>query len=208
MRVRHVLLADKSFSYRRCAAAFAATLALGLTGTTLFTAMSTAGAEHPQTPPTLVLSEPHVVVIKSMRRLHLFDGNGLVRSYPIDLGSEPLGTKLRRGDERTPEGRFRVVLKRKNSRYHRFLGIDYPDVDAVERGLAQGVISEGEAAGILRAISVGGAPNWRTELGGGIGIHGARRGFDWTGGCISLADEHVNELYGVLRIGDRIEILP
>jgi lipoprotein-anchoring transpeptidase ErfK/SrfK len=157
---------------------------------------------------SISLDEPRVVVLKSKRVLHLLDGESLIRSYPIDLGVSPVGAKERQGDGRTPLGGFRVVTKNRDSIYHRFLGIDYPDSTAVDRGLARGLISRGEAASIRSALREGRCPDWGTALGGGIGIHGARTGRDSTAGCIALSDEHVDELFSVLRIGDSVEIRP
>jgi murein L,D-transpeptidase YafK len=140
--------------------------------------------------------------------MHLLDGGRLVRTYPVDLGAAPVGQKRRAGDGRTPLGRFRVATKNADSPYCRFIGLDYPDLAAVERGLTEGLISPGEAASIREALASGRCPSWTTGLGGGIGIHGRRIGRDWTGGCIALSDEHVQELYSVLRIGDLVEVLP
>lgn len=159
-------------------------------------------------PNPISVSAPRVVILKKARVLHLLDGNRLVRTYPVDLGTAPDGTKRRKGDGRTPIGSFRVVSKNSQSPYHRFIGIDYPSLDAAQWGLARGLISAGEAASIRSALATGRCPDWSTELGGGIGIHGRRIGRDWTGGCIALTDEHVEELFGVIRIGDPIEILP
>lgn len=154
------------------------------------------------------LDAPRVVVLKAQRVLHLFDGERLVRAYPIDLGVAPVGPKRRRGDGRTPIGTFRVATKNADSPYHRFIGIDYPGLAATEWGLASGLISPGEAASIREALAARRCPDWSTALGGGIGIHGHGTGRDWTGGCIALLDEHVAELFAVLRIGDPVEILP
>jgi len=159
-------------------------------------------------PAVLLLSRPYVVVVKAARRLHLFDGETLVRTYPIDLGAVPGGPKLHASDGRTPVGRFQIITRNERSPHHRFLGISYPDEPAVARGLQDGLISPGEAASIRRALAAGRCPDWSTALGGGIGIHGGRTGSDWTAGCIALSDEHVEELFGVLRIGDPVEILP
>ncbi len=170
----------------------------------------------------LKVDQPRIVVLKSRRVLCLFDGDRLMRTYPIDLGAEPFGDKRLRGDGRTPEGRFRVVSKNAESPYHRFLGIDYPDRSAAGWGLDRGLISAGQAASIGAAIDGGRCPDWGTALGGGIGIHGGRRAAanrhrtaddadrrgDWTGGCIAVGDFEVEELFAVLRIGDPIEILP
>ncbi len=158
--------------------------------------------------PVLTLKAPRVVVLKARRILYLFDGDALVRAYPIDLGRVPVGPKQRKGDDRTPVGGFHVVTKNPHSPYRRFLGIDYPDARAVERGIGEGLISPGEAASICGALETGQCPDWGTALGGGIGLHGHRLGRDWTAGCIALSDRHVDELFAVLRIGDPVEILP
>jgi murein L,D-transpeptidase YafK len=169
---------------------------------------SAVGAERPTDLASISLDAPRVVVLKSKRLLHVFDGQTLVRTYAIDLGSSPVGQKVRQGDGRTPTGRFRVCTKNTSSPYHRFIGIDYPDESAVDRGLACGLLSPGEAASIRKALADGQCPDWGTAVGGGIGIHGHRKGRDWTGGCIALSNEHVEELFSVLRIGDPVEILP
>ncbi len=156
----------------------------------------------------LRLQNPHVVVVKSSRTLYLFDGGELVRTFSVKLGPHPAGQKLRAGDGRTPEGRFRVCTKNANSPNHRFLGIDYPDLGAVERGLAVGLISDGEGRAIREAIRAGRCPSWTTALGGGIGLHGSASTLSETAGCIALADARIAELFEVLRIGDAVEILP
>ena len=76
---------------------------------------------------SLTIRHPRVVVLKSKRSLHLFDGQNLIRSYAVDLGVTPIGKKRRALDGRTPEGRFRVISKNPESPFHRFVGIDYPD---------------------------------------------------------------------------------
>lgn len=157
---------------------------------------------------SLKLRHPHVVVLKSAGKLHLLDGDTLMRTFPITLGPEPVGQKLRAGDGRTPEGRFRICSKNRASPNHRFLGISYPDREAAKRGLADGLISPGESAAIYQAQERGGCPSWTTALGGGIGLHGGAHAGTVTAGCIGLRDEHVTVLFNVLRIGDEVEILP
>lgn len=159
-------------------------------------------------PSAITVREPRLVVLKSQRIAHLFDGDQLIRSYPIDLGFSPDGQKMCMADGRTPVGRFRVATKNPESPYHRFLGINYPHEDAVRLGLRSGLITQGEAVRIRAALSAGRCPDWTTALGGGIGIHGHRLGRDWTAGCVAVADRHIEELFSVLRVGDPIEILP
>ena len=170
--------------------------------------LAPATAARQSSPERIVVTSPRVVVLKNKRLLHLFDGDRLVRTYAIDLGASPIGTKHRFDDGRTPVGRFRVVTRNPDSPYHRFLGIDYPNEASVAWGLAHGLISQGEGVSIRSALADGRCPNWRTALGGGIGIHGKRKGVDWTGGCVAVEDAHIEELFAVLRIGDPVEILP
>ncbi len=174
----------------------------------VISATGAGGYHHRYDQPDISVSDPRVVVLKSKRLLHLFDGAELIRTYPIDLGIVPAGQKQVLGDGRTPVGTFRIVTKNPDSSYHRFLGIDYPDARAAESGLFYGLISPGEAASIRQAAQSGRRPEWGTALGGGIGLHGHRIGRDWTGGCIALSDDGVEELFAVLRIGDPVEILP
>lgn len=164
-------------------------------------------------PATLSLHCPHLVALKQKRQLHLFDGDTLVRSYPIALGPNPTGDKVHLGDGRTPEGVFRICSKTLDSRYDRFLGIDYPTAEVARRGRASGLLTAGEAESILAAAADGRCPPWTTPVGGAIGIHGsgadpAPPTGDWTAGCIAVSNAHLWELYDVLRIGDTVEILP
>lgn len=196
-------------SRERAAVTLGLVIALGaLFAVTFGLARVVAGGTGRGSNPTLDVSAPHVVVLKAKRLLHLFDGERLIRTYPIDLGLEPFGQKHRKDDARTPEGVFRAVTKNAESPYHRFIGLDYPGEEAVEWGLSHGLVSAGEAKSLRESLSAGRLPNWSTALGGGIGIHGRRKGVDWTGGCVAIADDAVEELFDVLRIGDRVEILP
>jgi murein L,D-transpeptidase YafK len=156
----------------------------------------------------LEVHQPRVVVLKARRKLHLFDGDRLVRTYRIALGSQPIGQKLSRNDGRTPEGTFHVCVRNAGSRYHKFLGVSYPDAPAARIALRDGLLSQGEYDEIVAADGVNRCPPWTTPLGGGIGIHGHGAGSDWTAGCIALEDADVDELFRVLRLGDPVEVLP
>lgn len=159
-------------------------------------------------PQPLNLSQPRVVVVKSSAKLFLYDANDLVRIYPIQLGPDPTGQKRMAGDGRTPEGTFRICTKNRQSRNHRFLGIDYPNQQAARRGLRSGLTTVGESTAILDAHRQGRCPNWATALGGAIGLHGGAFAGEPTAGCIALSEAHIHELFEVLRVGDEIEILP
>ncbi len=198
------------FCFKRCTSTALSVVLFGILVLLVATGMSKAIVGSRDIPePTIALNDPHVVVLKSKRVMHLFDGEVLVRTYAIDLGRSPVGRKHLEGDGRTPEGTFYIATKNRKSRFHLFLGLSYPDIDAAEWGYTKGFISEGEARGICEAIEAGHRPNWQTALGGAIGIHGhGGQGKDWTAGCVAVTNGQVEELFAVLRVGDRVEILP
>jgi len=157
---------------------------------------------------TSPIRAPRIVVVKHERVLHLFDGERWVKSYRIGLGRSPEGPGSHPGDGQTPLGKFYICSRNRASRYHRFLGISYPDEAAVRRGLAEGLISQGQAEAIRTALREWRQPDWTTPLGGGIGLHGGGNDRDWTAGCIALTDQAIDELDAVMRLGDPVEILP
>ena len=73
----------------------------------------------------------HLVVRKADRKMFLMHGETVVRSYKIALGLNPVGTKERAGDFRTPEGSYRLVRRNPRSDYFLSMQVSYPnDVDA------------------------------------------------------------------------------
>src|ERR1700688_4786214 len=65
--------------------------------------------------------DDRIVLHKAERRLDLMRGYGVLRSYHIALGLNPIGQKQRSGDFRTPEGTY--YLARRNARSDFFLSI-------------------------------------------------------------------------------------
>jgi murein L,D-transpeptidase YafK len=141
------------------------------------------------------VSADSIVVEKSQHRLSLYYRGLLMRSYLVALGQQPKGDKVRKGDNKTPEGMFRIEARNPQSRYHRALKISYPD-----------------AAHIARARAIGAQP------GGDIMIHGlparqawvgaAHRDFDWTEGCIAVTNKEIEEIWSVVPVGTPIQIKP
>jgi len=68
-----------------------------------------------------------VIVDKSDRTLTLWLGGAVLKRYRVALGGEPEGPKLRKGDERTPEGVYRLDYRKADSSAYRALHISYPD---------------------------------------------------------------------------------
>jgi murein L,D-transpeptidase YafK len=167
----------------------------------LYAANPTPGAS-----PTPVLgwsegAEYAIVVRKHEHTLTLYHWTEQAKVYPVVLGIAPSGPKTYRGDLRTPEGVYRIVWKRLHDRWSRFMLLSYPnDIDrqryAMELTDGRVPIIDGQAPG----------------PGNAVGIHGTDReeqnahGVDWTWGCISLLNPHVEELYATVPVGTPVLI--
>ena len=95
-----------------------------------------------------------------------------MRQFRVALGRQPRFGKEVQGDDRTPVGRYYIADKNADSRFHRFLGLSYPNIDDAERGYQRGLIGAEQWADIFFANLRGDAPPSGTALGGRVGIHG------------------------------------
>jgi murein L,D-transpeptidase YafK len=149
---------------------------------------------------------PEIRVFKREGVVELRCEGTLRHSAPATFGASPVGPKEREGDERTPEGAYRVTARVKNDRFHRFLAISYPNDDDKRRAREKGI----------------------TRLGGGIGIHGTRRGLAglarmWTrvasatglasvwgptDGCVGVTNEDSEVFYRLAPVGTPVIIAP
>lgn len=155
-----------------------------------------------------VLIDPEVIISKSARSLSVLSAGVPVKRYGIALGTEPVGGKEREGDGRTPEGVYYICTKNPESRYHRALGLSYPNLHDAERGIREGLISRRDERLIGEAIRHMKQPPWHTALGGEIMIHGGGVESDWTAGCISVEDRDAEELFDALPLGTTVTIAP
>jgi len=169
----------------------------------------------------LPLKDARVEILKSQRRLNLYSGSTLVKSYRVSLGKNPVGHKTKQGDSRTPEGRYFICTRNSTtSDFHVFLGLSYPAVSDAKRAINQKQISWREYQIINQRLASRSAPLWETRLGGWIGIHGGTdAGFaqkkmrergtrDWTAGCIALTDAQIEEIHAATKMGTPVDIRP
>lgn len=169
----------------------------------------------------LPLSQGRIIVWKSQRRLELWNGDALVKSFPVALGSQPLGHKQKQGDGKTPEGEFFICTRNAtSSAFHVFLGLSYPALPDAKRAVNNKSITWQEYRVIQQRLASRSAPLWRTRLGGWVGIHGGSGGKfaarkskergakDWTAGCIALTDRQIEEIYAATRLGTPVSVRP
>ena len=136
-----------------------------------------------------------VLVEKGARRLTLLNKGAILKSYPVALGREPIGAKEEEGDQRTPEGLYRIDFHKRDSDYHLALHVSYPEQRDIERAAARGVSAGSD-------IMIHGLPNGR----GWIGRFHRRS--DWTAGCVAVTDFEIEEIWRAVPDGTPIEIRP
>lgn len=160
----------------------------------------------PGLPVIAPLKDPKIVINKAKKKLFLYSEEKLLRAYPVKLGFDPVGDKVRQGDKRTPEGSYYICMKNPRSKYHLSLGLSYPGIEDAERGLEQKLISKKDYDRIIKKISQKAIPPWDTPLGGEIFIHGGGETWDWTYGCVALRNQDIEELFRVVSIGTEVVI--
>jgi murein L,D-transpeptidase YafK len=136
-----------------------------------------------------------IVVMKSKRTMTLESDGHVVKTYKVALGGQPIGAKDRQGDHKTPEGEYFVDAKNANSQFFMALHLSYPTATDRARARKLGVSPGGD-------VEIHG-------LGKKYGWIGARhRLSDWTDGCIAVTNEEIEEIFGMVRVGTRVEIEP
>ncbi len=140
-----------------------------------------------------------VIITKHTYELSVYDNNGWLATYPVVFGKNDLRDKMCEGDRETPEGEYKIASKRPHEKWDRMMMLDYPTAEDYAK------FNQRKAQGLLPA---------NAQIGGGIGIHGTwqHEGYavdqfqNWTDGCISLRNENVEELYGMLPVGTSVMI--
>jgi len=151
-------------------------------------------ADWPAGGPPDVLAN-HILVLKSQRKLTLFQNSRALKTYEICLGRNPVGPKERAGDHRTPEGDYIIDWRNPKSRFHLSLHISYPNSKDSQN-----------------------AHKLNVDPGGDIMIHGIQNGLgwigrlhrwvDWTDGCIAVTDSEMDQIWHTVPDGTPIEIRP
>jgi murein DD-endopeptidase MepM/ murein hydrolase activator NlpD len=166
--------------------------------------------------------EQIIVVIKHSYQMLYYKKGKLDHQYTIALSQDPIGHKQRQGDNRLPEGEYKIVEKKTGpfgGDVGPWLGVawmrlNYPNAFDAHAAYAKNKISKSERDRIVYTCNKGlDTPN-NTVLGGDIGIHGWNG--DWvadgaqnlTWGCISMLNNDVKALYDRIPLKTKIIILP
>jgi hypothetical protein len=155
-----------------------------------------------------------IVIDKAKQNLVLFRDGRQRAEFPASFGIDPDSDKYKAFDAATPEGLYFITYKKSKSRFHRLLGLSYPNLMNAEKGLADRVISLTEYHRIRDDIRKSRWTSCDTGLGCNIAIHGGgvfkyfgkTKERDWTEGCIALNDKDIEKLFDSCRSGDPVVI--
>ncbi|WP_442767948.1 L,D-transpeptidase family protein [Acinetobacter bohemicus] len=139
-------------------------------------------------------------VYKSQRYLVLQHQNKIIRRYPIRLGFSPIGHKVQEGDGKTPEGRYVIDWRNRQSSFYKSLHVSYPNAKDHQNAQQLGVSTGGDIMihGSATTKQVKALPN-------------LMRYFpqkDWTWGCIAVRNIDIDEIWQLVNNSTVIEIHP
>lgn len=141
----------------------------------------------------------YIIVDKSDYELKVYDDEGWYATYPIVFGSKDLSDKMKEGDRRTPDGKFKVVLKKIHQKWGPELLLDYPNDMSVKK------FNERKAKGLIP---------YNAKIGNGIAIHATRPDeewtvdnfYNWTDGCVSVKYTEMKDLFSYIPVGTPVTI--
>jgi len=137
----------------------------------------------------------HILVLKKKHKLLLLSEDQIVKTYSVALGSGGLAPKRLEGDDKTPEGLYRIDYRNPASRFHLALHISYPGEADKEQARKRGVSPGGD-------IMIHG-------LGGEFRSLGTKHYlYDWTAGCIAVTDSEIEEIWRLVPDRTPVEIRP
>jgi len=135
-----------------------------------------------------------VVVIKNEKRLLLLRNGEILKSYKVSIGRNP-GRRVRRGDNRTPEGIYVIDRRNPTSSFYKALHISYPNASDVRIARKLGVSPGGE-------VLIHGLPSGFEDLGA------SHSDSNWTRGCIAVSNEEMDEIWQLVADGTPVKIIP
>jgi murein L,D-transpeptidase YafK len=142
-----------------------------------------------------------IEVYKDKHVLEAWSKDELLKVYKIVIGKGRKGPKRYEGDNRTPEGRYRIDSRHRSKKFHRFLHLSYPN--------------KSDRKGFRKDRKDGSVPAG-AGIGGAVGIHGEKKGkewlphklVDWTQGCIALDNDEIEELFRMVKKNADVIIHP
>lgn len=141
----------------------------------------------------------YIIIDKSDYELKVYDEEGWYATYPIVFGSKDLGDKMKEGDRKTPNGSFKIILKKIHNKWGPELLLDYPNETSIEK------FNDRKRKGIIPKTA---------KIGAGIAIHATRpqeewtidNFYNWTDGCVSVKYTEMKDLFSYIPVGTAVTI--
>ncbi len=134
-----------------------------------------------------------IVVNKEKRNIIMYKKGEIINTFNISLGFEPIGTKVKRGDGKTPEGLYYIEDKIRESSFFLALKVSYPNPWDIRRALELNYHPGGQ-------IMIHGVPN----IGYDKNYHNSN--YDWTKGCIAISNQEMLKIWKAVSVGTPILI--
>lgn len=160
--------------------------------------------------------EPKLLVDRKNFRIELYSGKTLIKTYKAVFGKNNSLVKTSKDDKVTPLGEYKICQLDTAVKYHKFLRLNYPNVQDAAEGLTRGYITKDEYDAIILTHKLNECAPKETHLGSEIGIHGIGTydvifrnlpfSFNWTNGSIAVSNQNVDELYKIIKIGTPVTI--
>ena len=145
-------------------------------------------------------TNPDLILIgKAERKLMLFSRGRALKQYHVSLGPNPVGTKIKSGDGKTPEGTYFVESKNPQSSFHLALRVSYPNKMDLVRAEKLNVDPGGD-------IMIHGFPN-NVEYNQRATLN-HNSSANWTEGCIGLTNSEIEEIFSRIVEDTPIVICP
>lgn len=150
--------------------------------------------------PAITADNPYYIIIeKKDYELKVYDAEGWYATYPVVFGGKDLGDKMKAGDRKTPDGHFKVVLKKIHPQWGPELLLDYPNDMSIQK------FNQRKANGQIPRDA---------RIGDGIAIHATRpqeewtvdNYYNWTDGCISVKYTEMKDLFSYIPVGTPVTI--
>lgn len=162
------------------------------------------------------LVNTNIVIERKSFTLNLYEDSVLIKSYRANFGRNISEPKTHYGDEATPVGEYRICSIDTAHKYHKFLKLNYPNLSDMTEGLRKGIITQNEFDSLKFEYFYKECLELKTALGGNIGMHGIGEYnyifknlpfiYNWTDGSIALSNEHIDEIYSVVKKGTKVVI--
>ena len=139
-----------------------------------------------------------VKVYKTDRVVQLLHRDQVIRTYPIRLGFDPIGHKVKEGDGKTPEGTYILDWRNPKSAFYKSLHVSYPNVQDQAKAKQLGVSAGGDI------MIHGSATSSQIEKFPSLMKYLPRN--DWTWGCVAVRNIDMDEIWTLVDDGTVITI--